>query len=524
MSDENRDPPAPATPEEGPDSKSGAPPPIKPPSTSESPPHLGGAADNLAGSTSPPGAELEGSLGESSFKQKVSKLKAKFQSKGRKVKQAGAKVKKSMRKVGAKVGGSKVGQSVARGYRKTRTRVSGYVKRHPRLKSATESSRRVGTLTLKELNILKKDRFALFIIFLLPVALILTIQSATDGFGPPPEEEDPTAGASLTGGTQVPQIGLIDLDDSEGILGRDLSQEFVDLCLDYAVNRSALDLYLTDNLSRLDEMLGKGDIAAYVVIPQMFEFNLSIHFIAFLSVHIDTISSLALESAQSVIDDMVTEFKQTNGYEGVFELDIIDAGVPPRGQGRGLFVISPLFFPVVLFSIAALTSAQAIVSDVPKDRMVMTPANKFELLMAKWLANQILLSLLVIIMIGMSWGFGLRPRGSLVVYFFFLFVISMAGIWWGLMLSSFAKYPLAALQLFIFMLLFMMIILLFVETESILIWIPVVAGNRLLELVTLRGESLATNNNWKYVASMSFESFVLFVVTYVRFKKTRAML
>ncbi|GAB4317855.1 MAG: hypothetical protein Kow0069_20730 [Promethearchaeota archaeon] len=396
-----------------------------------------------------------------------------------------------------------------------------------KIKMVGEPFKRVHGLWVKELRVLSKDKFALIIIFLLPVALILTIVSQGDELGGAVAARSGGGGGGGgdAGGVgrsnlELPRIGLIDLDDSEGFIGRDISQEMVDLFLDYAENRSAMRLYLTSNVSELDELMGRGSLNAYVVIPQQFEFNLSVHFPGFVEVHIDTLDVTGLQASQSVIAALVDEFKQTNGFTGVFNLSMIEANVPETG--KGLFQVSPFFFPFVLFAIGALTSAQSIVSDVPKDRMVLTPASKFEVTMAKFLANQTLMSMLIAIMITMSVGFGLRIRGDYASYFFFLFLIAANGVLMGLTLSSFASTPLAALQLYIFMFLFQTIIVLFVPNEEVLQWIPVHVGAKVLTNVTLRGEPMSWYAN--YIGYMLVEAFILFFLTYVRFEKRRGLL
>ncbi|MHA1731410.1 MAG: ABC transporter permease [Promethearchaeota archaeon] len=407
--------------------------------------------------------------------------------------------------------------------------VRDYIDAHPRMKRGAESLSRTRGLWVKELKVLSKDKFAMIIIFLLPVALILTIVSqSASGAGSRLGGIGGGGGGSGTAAPaesqqtqmQLPKIGLVDLDDSEGILGRDLSKELVDLFKDYAANRSQMELYVTDDPSELDEMIGKGQLNGYVVIPQQFEFNISIHFPGFIVVHIDTIDLSLLAQTQGVIDSLVSEYKQTNNFTGVFDMQITEENVPEKG--KLLFQISPLFFPLVIFSIGALTSAQAIVSDVPKDRMVLTPANKFEITLSKFLANQTLMSILIIIMISMSMAFGLQIRGDVVSYFFFLFLIAASGVLWGLAISAVSGSPLAALQLFIFILLFHLIIVLFIPNEEVLAWIPMHEGKVVLTDVTLRGQSVWTV--FDYIARGIVECFVLFIITYLVFKKKKSML
>jgi len=307
-------------------------------------------------------------------------------------------------------------------------------------------------LIQKELAILFKDRIAMIIAFLLPTTIIILL--ATYGSvklnqltslerGSPPY--DP------------PIIGYFDADNTN------LSREFITLMKDYEQN-GFCKLVTPPNASssqeaknQLLELLGTNKINCILIIPPLFEYNLTTHFPALLDVVFDTINTMKLQVCEEIIDKMVNEFKEKYNFKGVFEPNYYREGVPE--QGKLLFLASSLFFPMVLFSIGSLTASQLIVSDVPKDRMLLTPTNKYELLAAKLIALQIIMSLLIILTVSLSIGFGLRIKGNLIGYFGMLFVMALSGVVWGLFISSLATEPLNAFQYYIFMFLFQMVIL-----------------------------------------------------------------
>lgn len=372
-------------------------------------------------------------------------------------------------------------------------------------------------LTLKELRILINDKIAMIIAFALPVTVILLlairgqalVEEYTGDFedrGSPP--------------TDPPIIGVIDADDS------DLSHEFMALLADYEINGFCTLVYPEDTSStqasktELLELLGLNEIHLILVIPPLFEYNLTTHFPALLSVTLDTIDTVHIQSAQEVVDSLVNEFKQINGFTGVFNAEFLREGVPEEGEL--LFLASPLFFPLIMFSIGCLTSTQSIVSDIPKDRMVLTPTNKYEMLAAKTTALQMVMSALIIVTMALSMGFGLTIRGSVIGYFFMLFIIALAGVIWGLLVSAMAKVPLNAFQYFIFFFLFQMIILLFVESGFILRLIPIYNGRNLLLNVTLRGEPISWNI--EYLRDTILEIIVLYGITQWLFNRQKNML
>lgn len=342
--------------------------------------------------------------------------------------------------------------------------------------------KRVWGLVTKELRLLLKDKFAMLIIFALPIMLVLVIE-------PPPWEATTgsSGGVSLGGGGgERPKIGYIDLDQSEG-MPIDLSAEMVKIMQEFQEQGKVI-LVLGDSITQLDEMLGVGQIHAYLVLPDGLEYNISMHFPGFFISKFDTLNSIILQSAQGIVEDIQLETKARFNLTGVFDQQITEVGLPDRAQT--LFQVAPIFFPLTIFAIAALTTAQSIVGDIPKDRMLLTPANRFEVVTAKLVANEIMISFQAAILTGLSYGpVGLTTKGSPFLLFGILAFIGLAGICLGLWISALVKTPLSALQLFIFIFLFQMIIMLFLQDPAVLSIFPMYNGLEMTMNLVMRGEN-----------------------------------
>jgi hypothetical protein len=377
---------------------------------------------------------------------------------------------------------------------------------------------RIYGLYFKEIRVLLKDKFAMLIIFALPVFLVLVLGEVFGGVGGNVES---TSVESIAGGDtmEIPKIGLIDLDLSEGFPNLDLSTIFVNKCKTYE-SSGALIIVESNNQTELDMLLGTGVLNGYLIIPDMFEYNLSIHFPAIIIVTLDILDQTLLESTQSVIDTIIEDFKEENNFTGVFNYEITRANIPETGQT--LFLGSPIFFPMVLFASAALTSAQLIVSDIPKDRMSLTPANKFEITLGKLLAMQTLMTILIVIMLVLSFFLGMTIRGSVLDFFWILFVIALSGVSFGLFVSAVARVPLEALQFFIFAFIFQIIGVLFVQDENILRFLPMFDGYKIVISVVLRGQSPLSVSI--YYIYLYIECFLLFVGAYLIYNRKRALL
>lgn len=383
---------------------------------------------------------------------------------------------------------------------------------------------RIFGLYQKEIKVLLQDKFAMFIIYALPIFLVLVLGGVFGGSGGSSFEDSASGGGGggsmMMGGTaEIPRIGLIDKDKSEGIPDIDLSEAFVNKCR-YYENRSQLILTESDNQTVLDTLLGTGELNGYLIIPDMFEFNLSIHFPAIIIVTLDILDQTQLQAAQSAIDTIIEDFKEENNFTGVFDYDITRANLPETA--RTLFLGAPLFFPMVLFSIAALTGAQLIVSDIPKDRMSLTPTNKFEICVGKLLGLQTMMTTLIILILVLSSAMGLVTRGSALDFFWILFIIALSGVTFGLFISAVARIPLEALQFFIFAFIFQIIGVLFVQDEIILRFLPMFDGYQLIISVALRGQMPLSVSIYYFY--LYIECILLFLAAYFIYSRKKAML
>ncbi|MHA1225300.1 MAG: ABC transporter permease [Candidatus Hodarchaeales archaeon] len=343
--------------------------------------------------------------------------------------------------------------------------------------------RRVWGLTRKELAVLVKDKPAMIIIFLIPTVLTLS------------------ANMGRTGIIEPSRIGLIDNDNSEGIPGLDMSQEFVELAVEYHKNEEFL-LFIETNQTLLYEMLGEGEVEAVIILPDGMEYNISVGYPTIIEVRVDSLNLLLFQFTQQKIESLVNDFKAEFNINGIFNPSVVRYLRPDTAVN--LFDVAPFFFPWTLFSIATLVACQVIVSDIPKHRMALTPTNKFEISIAKISGIQILLSFVSIELIILSTLLGLQVRGNFLTYFFVLWIISLSGVTLGYMLSTFAKTPLAALQFFIFFFLLQAIVIFFIPWEEILYIFPVYNGQFLMLNGVIRGQNLR---------SLHLFNVIMFIIT-----------
>ena len=207
----------------------------------------------------------------------------------------------------------------------------------------------------------------------------------------------------------------------------------------------------------------------------------------FYIVKFDTFNSLELKTAETIVSKLQVEAKDRYNLTGVFNQQIEYAGLPPKAQG--LFQMVPVFFPLTVFAIASLTSVQSVVGDIPKSRILMTPASKFDVITSKVISNEIFIIVQCAFFTGLAYGMGLETNGSPVVLFAILAFIGLAGVCFGVAISTIVNTPLSALQLFIFVFMFQFIIMLFYQDPRVLSIFPMYNGFQLTMDQILRGEN-----------------------------------
>lgn len=382
-------------------------------------------------------------------------------------------------------------------------------------KSFSAQLHRILALTKKEIKILTNDKFAMVLLLLLPITLILTIN-----FGaartPGPMGQQSTR-------VQSPIIGIIDHDHSEGYDGYDLSAEFVRIYEEYNASGECI-LSIGDNASEYEMMIRDGLLHAYIVIDEGFEFNLSTHFVAYFRVIVDSLNQVVFQDVESLLDETVTIFADRFNFTGAIDQNIELVNVPSKALK--LFQVSPVFFPIVIFSMTCLVNSQSIIGDIPKDRMVLTPARKIEVLLGKLFGSIVINSTMVFTIWGLSLGLGMQTRGDIGIYFFILWSCALVGTAIGLFISSIANSTLSAFQYFILFFISQTILILFITNKDILSYFPIWSTGQLMMQVILQGLPLLepSNGYLPYIIILHGEFLAFMVATYLIYYYRRSLI
>ncbi len=236
--------------------------------------------------------------------------------------------------------------------------------------------RRIWSMLLKELRLISNDKFALLLVFALPTMIMGTMWIATN---------EGTIGSRITGESgKSPDalvLGVVDQDPTNTFPEQDLSANFT-----WYLTESPDFIVITyDNETEALNALYQDTIDAYAILPYGFEGNITGDIPAFVPIHISSTEFQSQATIFSAFSKVVQEFRYDHGWvKGEIAANIIREFEPQGDYTAATFGVFMIVFSV--FIAVAATAAQAIVGDIPLNRMLLTPATKMEAILAKVLA------------------------------------------------------------------------------------------------------------------------------------------
>ncbi|MGY5880288.1 MAG: ABC transporter permease [Candidatus Thorarchaeota archaeon] len=233
---------------------------------------------------------------------------------------------------------------------------------------------RIYSMFLKELKLISNDKFALLLIFVLPTMIMGTMYFAINqGSTIGSSNIDPTKDADAM------TIGIVDIDTTDTFPGEDLSANFTW----YLQNSPKFIVIQYDTEQEALEALYFDNVDVYAVLAYGFEGNITNDIPAFVNLHVSSTDFDDLSSVTSRFSRVVLDFRYDHGW---IRGEIASKNYP-EFQPEGASSLSATFgiFMIVfaIFIAVSATAAQAIVGDIPLNRMLLTPATKMESVLAK---------------------------------------------------------------------------------------------------------------------------------------------
>jgi ABC-2 type transport system permease protein len=366
-------------------------------------------------------------------------------------------------------------------------------------KSIKSRRMRIASLVRKELTTLFKDKISLFILFIIPVVMFVTI-----GMG----------SVSLLADTQV-NVNVLDYDNTTK------SHELIASMranLTITSNWDMPEMTMDEFLNYTKALLPTNKLAAYIIIQAGFEADLLVNKTTHLEIHIDGISVIQALTSQTYIQLALVTFQLQNM---VFERDIFyfPEMRPPLDLTNLLQIAAPEVLGMILFATINLVATQCICGDIPLKRLLTTPVYRSEVVIGKTISYgvvsvfQIILSLLILR------AFNVSMYGLFIDIFIVCWLCSLTGITMGICFSAVSKTRLQAAQMFLFAFMVMLIITLTIRNPFVLPFLPLEQMSYAFSSLAYRGMSLGEISNRILFMLMDSAIFFVFTIIYLKRKK-----
>lgn len=379
----------------------------------------------------------------------------------------------------------------------------------------TKPRRRITNMIAKELRLIVKDRMALFLIFLLPAVLIgvlwyvigvSDLGSLSLG-GQSSSEQNGVAGANIT-------LGVIDLDTSRTYSGEDLSEKFTSY-----LGQLVSKLIFYNNTHDAYLNLYNQTIDGYVVIPDGFEANLTINEPTYIELHVDATKMIEQSTVMATVQGATIMFRASKMWIRSEVFPSITIEFTPKGG----YIATAFGGFIVIFSSylgIAMTAAQSIVGDVPLRRMLLTPTNRLEVVVAK-VAAYVVVGFFQSLLLVSLWviAFDLTLNTGFEVLVIVMTLVSLSGSATGILISAVSSSRLQANQMFLFVMFATLILAgFFVDVGVLDEYMPMNQGMKLLINTAFKGLTLF-QVLWPIMKLLAFSVGAILVATFVFSKK-----
>ena len=386
-------------------------------------------------------------------------------------------------------------------------------------------------MVAKELRLIIKDKVAILLIFLLPAVLIGMLWYVTETSDMGGIELGGGMGGGIGGDTSTSinvttTIGLNETDTNLGIIlgivdldtthtyEYDLSENltaYFELIVD--------EIIVYDNAADAYRALYETGIDAYVVIPDGFEANLTINEPTYIEIHYDGNDFLESATIRGVVQGATILFRVSKLWirSEVFPGMIIEF-TPGGGFLEAIFGGFIVIFSSYLG--ITMTSAQSIVGDIPLRRMLLTPTNRLEVIVAK-VIGYVIIGFLQSLLLVTLWvlAFSLEMNTSFISLVIIMSLSALTGSATGILISAIASTRLQANQMFLFVLFATLILSgFFIDVGALNDILPMNQGLRLLVDTAFKGLTFMQVFE-RLLALVGFSIFAMLAASFIFARK-----
>ena len=201
-----------------------------------------------------------------------------------------------------------------------------------------------------------------------------------------------------------------------------------------------------------------GDIECIIVIPVEFSELLTTGYPGIIELVPDSSNAASIQDKLNAVQDSIKIFVEDNDLDPEYVLqEYEEFSVPSKYNFRYNYNMT-ILLPFMTFGISFVLTILVVVQEKPIARLLLTPVQKAEILISKYIVYSIVLALQVFLVLTVAIANGLYVAGSVIDLYLALYLLGFAGVSLGMFISTVSNTKTEANQLFFA--LFIVIILL----------------------------------------------------------------
>ncbi len=201
-----------------------------------------------------------------------------------------------------------------------------------------------------------------------------------------------------------------------------------------------------------------GNIECIIVIPVEFSELLTTGYPGIIELIPDASDAASIQDKLNAVQDSIKIFVEENDLDPEYVLqEYEEFSVPSKYNFRYNYNMTVLL-PFMTFGISFVLTILVVVQEKPIARLLLTPVQKAEILLSKYIVYSIVLALQVFLVLTVAIANGLYVAGNVIDLFLGLYMLGFAGVSLGMFVSTVSNTKTEANQLFFA--LFIVIILL----------------------------------------------------------------
>ncbi|MFX1339024.1 MAG: ABC transporter permease [Promethearchaeota archaeon] len=219
-----------------------------------------------------------------------------------------------------------------------------------------------------------------------------------------------------------------------------------------------------------------GNIECIIVIPVEFSELLLTGYPGIIELIPDASDAVSIQDKLNAVQDSIKIFVKENDLEPEYVLQEYEEFSVPSNYNFRYNYNMTILLPFMTFGISFVLTILVVVQEKPIARLLLTPVQKAEILLSKFIVYSIVLALQVFLVLTVAIANGLYIAGNVVDLYLALYMLGFAGVSLGMFISTVSNTKTEANQLyFAFFIVIILLSGMFVPIDSMPEYLQIIA-------------------------------------------------